>query len=328
MIQTPPPEYQSQESGLHRLHLELDLEGVHNPLNPLNPRIQESIENDLEESSNTNHSDNNGATNRRRNRNDDRQGNRRSHPLATSRSISRIRYARYDRTNCVVETSESSDMPSIELSTAQRNNLAEETGTYAGLISKIPQNPNVIILPPSTSLNRSTGPLLSNVSISSLAISTHDSEMDNDNQENTSEDKKDINGDLSLYSAKIDSSKVDSSDNQEFRNVSLPLTNPSDKVKDHTDDDEAIPDEDILDPTFSSPLPSEGSSMLSLSALSNSSEILFSDNFRRNSSSPGSAHSHHSYDSNLSSSSEASVKTVVRVSSTTVEAEICVNKTK
>ena len=328
MIQTPPPEYQSQESGLHRLHLELDLEGVHNPLNPLNPRIRESIENELQESSNTNPSDNNGATNRRRNRFDDRQANRRSNPLATSRSISRIRYARYDRSNCVVETSESSDIPTVELSTAQTNSLTEDSGRYAGLISKIPQNPNVIILPPSTSLNRSIGPLLSNASISSLAISIPESEMDNDNHENTSENKKDIRGDLSQSPAKKGSSKVDSSDNQEFGNVSLSLRNPNDKVKDNTDDDEDILDDDILEPSFSSPLPYPGSSMLSLSALSNSSEILFSDNFRRNSSSPGSAHSHHSYDSNLSSSSEASVKTVVRVSSTTVQAEICVNKTK
>ena len=323
MIQTPPPEYQSQESGLHRLHLELDLEGVHNPLNPLNPRIQESIENDLQESSNTNHSDNNGAANRRRNRNDDRI--RRSNPLTTSRSISRIRYARYDRSNCVVETSESSDIPTVELSEVQRNSLTEEPGNYAGLISKIPQNPNVIILPPSTSLNRSIGPLLSNASISSLAISTPDPEMDNDNQENKSED---INGDLSQSPSTKGSSNVDSCDNQEFGNVPLTLINPNDKVKDNTDDDEDILDDDILDPSLSSPLPFQESSMLSLSALSNSSEILFSDNFRRNSSSPGSAHSHHSYDSNLSSSSEASVKTVVRVNSTTVEAEICVNKTK
>ena len=327
MIQTPPPEYQSQESGLHRLHLELDLEGVHNPLNPLNPRIRESIENDLQESSETNYSDNNGTSNRRRNRNDDRQGNRRNNPLATSRSISRIRYARYDRSNCVVETSESSDIPTVELSTAQRNSLTEESGKFAGLISKIPQNPNVIILPPSTSMNRSIGPLLSTASISSLATSTPDSEMDNDKQENTFEDITDMNGDLSQSPAKKGSSNVDSCDNQEFGNLSVSLTNPNDKVKENMDDDEDILDDDILDPSLSSPLPSQGSSMLSLSALSNSSEILFSDNFRRNSNSPGSAHSHHSYDSNLSSSSEASVKPVVRVTSTTVEAEICVNKT-
>ena len=84
-------------------------------------------------------------------------------------------------------------------------------------------------------------------------------------------------------------------------------------------------DDDILSPTLTSPVPSA----LSLSGLSNSSETLFSDTFRQTMSSPGSAESHHSYASNLSSSSEASVKTVVRVNSTaTVEAEICVNKSE
>ena len=167
MIQTPPPEYQSQESGLHRLHLELDLVGVHNPLNPNIDALQESSVTSSE-----------SHRNRRRGRHGERLENRRTNLLAASRSINRIRYARYDRSNRIVEASGSSDVPDVDLSTASGSGSKDESSSYTGLLSKIPQNPNVIILPPSTSRISSTDPLLSTASIS--AISTPDSDSDSD----------------------------------------------------------------------------------------------------------------------------------------------------
>ena len=309
MIQTPPPEYQSQESGLHRLHLELDLVGVHNPLNPNIDALQESSVTSIE-----------SHRNRRRGRHDERLGNRRTNLLAASRSINRIRYARYDRSNRIVEASGSSDIPDVDLSTASGNGSKDESSSYTGLLSKIPQNPNVIILPPSTSRISSTDPLLSTASIS--AISTPDSDSDSDiRQPNHSSSIVQVNP--SQSSNIHHDSEIELSDNQGMGNVSLSPGTRDRKNNVDNEDLGNIIDNDMGEPAFSPPI---GSSTVSLSALSNSSDLFCLDNYgERTPSSPGSTHSHNSYDSNLSSSSEASVKTVVRVNSTIVEAEICVN---
>ena len=312
MIQTPPPEYQSTESGLHRLHLELDLEGVHNPLNPNANEVQESS----------------SASNRRRSRNDERHGSRRNNLLATSRSINRIRYARYDRSNCVVEASESFETPDAELSVelpfeqpAVSSTSSEESSLRVDLLSKMPQNPNVIILPPSVTLNRSSNAVLSSAS---TILSTPDMKLNADGQKELAIDKHDNVISISPMPTTKCNSSVDLSDNQGVVDSAM-FHETQEEPNDDGKNDEDIFDDDILSPSLTSPLPST----LSLSTLSNSSETLFLDNFRQTMNSPGSAESHHSYASNLSSSSEASVKTVVRVNSTAiVEAEICVDKSE
>ena len=305
MIQTPPPEYQSTESGLHRLHLELDLEGVHNPLNPNTNEVQDS------------------SSNRRRSRNEDRNGSRRNNPLATSRSINRIRYARYDRSNCVLEASESFETPdaelSVEMPVERPGTSSEESKSHAKLLSNMPQNPNVIILPPSETFNRSNDNQL--LSSASSVISKPDVKLNIDCQKALAIENKDNVVTISQVPTRKCNSAVDLSDNQGVEHQTFHITEENDK--DGDDNDEDIFDDDILSPTLTSPV----ASTLSLERLSNSSETLFSDAFRQTMTSPGSAESHHSYASNLSSSSEASVKTVVRVNSiATVEAEICVNK--
>ena len=312
MIQTPPPEYQSTESGLHRLHLELDLEGVHNPLNPSSNEMQESSS---------------SSSNRRRSRNEERRGSRRNHPLATSRSINRIRYARYDRSNCVVEASESFEEPNAELTVelpvepaGSATSSSVEHSLHPEQHSKFPQNPNVIILPPSTSFNRSNTPLLSSAS---STHSTPDMKSNTDSQKEFAFVKQDMILNISEVPTRKCNSAVDLTDNQGEETVIFHMSQDKNIEDENVDDD--ILDDDILSPSLASPIPST----LSLPILSNSSDTLFSDNLRHTSGSPGSADSHHSYASNLSSSSEASVKTVVRVNSTaTVEAEICVTKSE
>ena len=306
MIQTPPPEYQSTESGLHRLHLELDLEGVHNPLNPNSNEVHES------------------SSNRRRSRNEERSGSRRNNPLVSSRSINRIRYARYDRSNCVLEASESFEAPdaelSVELPVDRTERSFEEPKTHEELLSNIPQNPNVIILPPTESINRSDNHQI--LSSASSVISSPDVKFNTDCQKELAIDNMD-NVTISQVPTTKCNSAVDLSDNHGVEHKTFYISDEKNKENEGNDDD--IFDDDILSPALTSPVPSA----LSLSGLSNSSETLFSDTFRQTMSSPGSAESHHSYASNLSSSSEASVKTVVRVNSTaTVEAEICVNKSE
>ena len=307
MIQTPPPEYQSTESGLHRLHLELDLEGVHNPLNPNTNEVQDS------------------SSNRRRSRNEERHGSRRNNPLATSRSINRIRYARYDRSNCVLEASESFETPdaelSVEMPVERPGTSSEESKSHAELLSNMPHNPNVIILPPSENFNRCNDNQL--LSSASSVISKPDMKSNIDCQKASAIENKDNVVTISQVPTRKCNSAVELSDNQGVEHQTFHIT--EEKNKDGDENDEDIFDDDILSPTLTSPV----ASTLSLSTLSNSSETLFSDTFRQTMNSPGSAESHHSYASNLSSSSEASVKTVVRVNSiATVEAEICVNKSE
>ena len=328
MIQTPPPEYQSQESGLHRLHLELDLEDVHNPLT--------RNTNEFDDSS-VGHLDSNRARNSRRSRNDTRQpNNRRGNPIAASRSMNRIRYARYDRNNRVMEASENEEVSQAELSSATSLTVStDEPISYSGLLSKLPQNPNVIILPPARPSSGLTSHLLSNASFSSSSLASPDSDVDINIQNNSYKIRKEIVGygdgisNLSRSSPTQNlNSGVTTSDNQVLNNEPplSPRLDEGDGFQIGEKDDDDILDDVNSDPTFASLHTSLGSSMISMSALSNSAELIFSDSFGHTPSSPGSAHSHHSYDSNLSSSSEASVKTVVRVNSTTIEAEICVNE--
>ena len=326
MIQTPPPEYQSQESGLHRLHLELDLEDVHNPLT--------RNTNELDDTS-VGHLDNNRARSSRRSRNDTRQpNNRRGNPIAASRSMNRIRYARYDRNNRVMEASENEEVSQAELSSATSLTVStDEPISYSGLLSKLPQNPNVIILPPARPSSGLTSHILSNASFSSSSLASPDSDVDINIHNNSYKIRKDIERDMVSNLSRSSptqnlKSGVTTSDNQGLTNEPLlsPTLDEGDGFQIEEKDDDDILDDVHSDPTFASLHTSLGSSMISMSALSNSAELIFSDSFGHTPSSPGSAHSHHSYDSNLSSSSEASVKTVVRVNSTTIEAEICVNE--
>ena len=321
MIQTPPPEYQSQESGLHRLHLELDLEGgATDPLNPnsndLPPRAPPS-----------NFNSSGAAGNRRRTRQEERERGNGSRSLTTSRSSNRIRYARYDRASNALERSSNSRNVTRNIANSPTN----AGPPLPGLLPKIHQHPNVIILPPASraSAPRSNDALLSaSSSHSSSASSIPDLEFPH------------------IPPRQTNKIKDDQRHNEQGNSSSPTKRYPSEiglceeettlRKSDFLSVNEEKDDDYINDPSFlsSSPPPPSSSlfpsSIISLTALSNSSDIVFptDDSQETAPGSPqGSTHSHLSNDSStLSSSSEASIKTVVNVNSAAIKAEICNNE--